>query len=184
MDIYHELVDLHECTWNNRGEKGAFCSDYLCQFHRQLIQSRFEYDEVQLLRIRCENSSTIGCLYNFVYKNNVYFYQSGINYNLDKRLKPGLVAHTEAVKYNAAAGHKIYDFLGGGSRYKMSLATNHNQLIWIRLQKPLLKFRIECALKTFKCCLEGLHKKSSMPCSRQETEGFIPTASGKRGQIA
>jgi hypothetical protein len=165
MDIYHELISLHEDTWANRSKEGAFSSGYIVQFHKQLIQSRFEYDEIQLLRIKCENN-TIGCLYNFVYKNNVYFYQSGINYTLDKRLKPGLVAHVEAIKYNATAGHKTYDFLCGDSRYKMSLATHHNRLISVRLQQPLLKFRIENILKTFKLLLVGLSKNiSSLPQS-------------------
>ncbi|MFH1079607.1 MAG: GNAT family N-acetyltransferase [Pseudomonadota bacterium] len=164
MEIYHELVDLHEYTWTKRSKEGAFSSDYLFEFHKQLIQNRFGYDEIQLIRINCGNN-TIGCLYNFVYKNHVYFYQSGINYTLDKRLKPGLVAHVEAIKHNATAGHKIYDFLGEGSRYKMSLATHHNRLIWIRLQKPLLRFRIENALKTFKYLLAGLCKKNAEgPC--------------------
>lgn len=155
MDIFNELVGLHEATWTNRSREGAFSSDYLLQFHRQLIQGRFEHDEIQLLRIKCEDN-TIGCLYNFVYKNNVYFYQSGINYSLDKRLKPGLIAHVEAIRHNAAEDRKIYDLLGGNSRYKMSLATHHNRLIWIRLQKPLLKFKIEDALKTLKNLLVRL----------------------------
>ena len=149
MDIYHELVGFHENTWTNRSQKGAFSSDYLLQFHKQLIQSRFQYGEIQLLKIKCGNK-TLGCLYNFVYKNNVYFYQSGINYDVDKRLKPGIISHVEAIGHNTAEGHKIYDFLTGGSRYKTSLATHHNRMIWIRLQKPRLKFRIEDALKTFK----------------------------------
>jgi Acetyltransferase (GNAT) domain len=166
MDIFHELVSLHEETWTNRNREGAFSSDYMIQFHTQLIQRRFEYDEIQLLRIRCEND-TIGCLYNFIYKNNVYFYQSGIHYNLDKRLKPGLVAHVEAIRHNATAGRKIYDFLGGESRYKMSLATHQNRLIWVRLQKHLPKFRIENTLKTFKHLLKGLRKKHYMPSLRQ-----------------
>jgi hypothetical protein len=153
MDIYNELVCLHEDAWTKRSQEGAFSSDYLFQFHKQLIQRRFEYDEIQLLRIK-SGHNTLGCLYNFVYRSNVYFYQSGINYNLDKRLKPGLVAHVEAIRHNAIAGHKIYDFLGGGSRYKMSLATHHNRLIWIRLQKPLLQFKIENALKTLKHLLK------------------------------
>jgi hypothetical protein len=162
MDIYHELINLHEDTWTSRGQNGAFSSDHLFQFHKRLIQSRFENSEIQLLRIKCENN-TIGCLYNFVYKNNVYFYQSGINYDLDKRLKPGLIAHVEAIRHNAAMGHKIYDFLGGGSQYKMSLATDHNRLIWMRLQKPLLRFRIENGLKSFKHLLVGLCKNVTYP---------------------
>ena len=155
MDIYRELVALHEDVWAKRGKEGAFSSDYMFQFHQQLIQSRFEHQEIQLLRIKYENN-TIGCLYNFVYKNTVFFYQSGINYDLDKRLKPGLVSHVEAIRHNATAGHQVYDFLGGSSQYKMSLATHHNRLLWMRLQKPLLKFKIENALKTVKQRLAGL----------------------------
>ncbi len=160
MDIYNELVDLHEETWKSRSQEGAFSSDYLFRFHEQLIQRRLGYGEIQLVRIKYDHY-TIGCLYNFVYKNNVYFYQSGINYKLDKRLKPGLVSHAEAIRYNAVAGHKIYDFLSGGSRYKTSLATDHNRLIWIRLQKPLFKFKIENALKTCKHILAGKREKAA-----------------------
>lgn len=158
IDIYHELVHLHEETWTKRDKAGAFSTAYLFQFHEQLIQKRFQYQEIQLLRIKY-NDNTIGCLYNFVYKNNVYFYQSGVNYDLDKRLKPGFIAHVEAIKHNATVGHKTYDFLCGDSRYKMSLATHHNRLIWVRLQKPLCKFKIESALKTLKLFLAGLRKK-------------------------
>ncbi len=161
MDIYHELVDLHSETWRKRSQEGAFSSGYLFKFHQQLIKSRFAHNEIQLIRIKCAHN-TVGCLYNFVYKNNVYFYQSGINYNLDKRLKPGLIAHVEAIKHNTHAGHKTYDFLSGNSRYKMSLATHQNRLIWVRLQKPLLKFRIENALKAFKYLLMGRVEKQSI----------------------
>lgn len=159
MNIFNELVGLHEDTWAYRSLEGAFSSDFLLQFHKRLIQNRFQYGEMQLLRIKCDNN-TLGCLYNFVYKNYVYFYQSGINYNPDKRLKPGLVSHVEAIRHNAANGYKTYDFLAGDSRYKMSLATHHNRMIWIRLQKPLLKFRIEDALKTLKYLLVRLRSDS------------------------
>jgi hypothetical protein len=162
MDIYHELVYLHENTWKKRGQEGAFSSEHMFQFHKQLIERRFEYDEIQLLRIKF-GDKTLGCLYNFVYKRNVSFYQSGMNYDLDKRLKPGLVAHVEAVRHNATAGQKTYDFLAGESRYKMSLATHHNRLIWVRLQKPLLRFKIENALKPLKNLLVGLCRKCYTP---------------------
>jgi hypothetical protein len=155
LDIYREMVNLHEATWAGRNQQGAFCSDYLFEFHKQLILRRFAAGDIQLLRVKSGNE-TIGCLYNYLYRGHVYFYQSGINYDLDKRLKPGLIVHVEAIRYNAAAGHMIYDFLGGGTRYKMSLATHHNRLIWVRLQKPLLKFRIESALRKFKHILEGM----------------------------
>lgn len=149
LSIYDELVNLHEKAWTERGKEGAFSSDYLFEFHNRLIQNRFNTGEIQLIRIKC-GEKTLGCLYNFVYRKNVYFYQSGINYDLDKRLMPGFMIHVEAVSYNAAAGNKTYDFLGGDSDYKMSLATHHNRLVWIRLQKPRLKFMVENALKKAK----------------------------------
>jgi len=161
MEIYHELVVLHEESWGRRNQQGAFSSDYLRQFHMQLIQRRFEQGEIQLLRIKW-GKHTIACLYNFVYKGNVFFYQSGIRYDLDKRLKPGLVAHAEAIKYNAIAGHRTYDFMAGESRYKMSLATHHNRLIWIRLQKPLIKFRIEDILRAGKNFLAGSRRAGGL----------------------
>jgi hypothetical protein len=146
LDIYDEMIVLHNQVWTTRGVEGAFSSEYLNQFHKNLISKRFAHHEIQLLRITC-GDQTAGCLYNFVYKNNVYFYQSGINYNLDNSLKPGYLSHVEAIRYNLDAGRSVYDFLGGEERYKMSLATHHNRLIWMRVQKPLLKFRIERMLK-------------------------------------
>ncbi|MBA4395873.1 MAG: hypothetical protein C0394_00565 [Syntrophus sp. (in: bacteria)] len=146
MNIFDEMVALHEQAWTTRGVEGAFSTEYLYQFHKNLILKRFMHNEIQMLRITC-GDQTAGCLYNFVYRNNVYFYQSGINYNLDNQLKPGYLSHVEAIRHNLAAGRHVYDFLGGEERYKMSLATHHNRLIWMRVQKPLLKFRIERMLK-------------------------------------
>lgn len=149
LEIYDELVTLHEQSWSRRSQEGAFSTEYLYRLHRNLIQKRFNYGEIQLLRIKC-GEHTAGCLYNFVYRKNVYFYQSGLNYNLldfHRQFKPGYICHLEAIKYNLATGFDTYDFMCGGERYKMSLATHHNRLLWMRVQKPLWKFRIEQVLK-------------------------------------
>lgn len=146
LDIFRELVILHEDHWTKKAGGGAFSTAYLYRFHEDLIKKRFGCNEIQLLRIKC-GDKTAGCLYNFVYKENVLFYQSGINYGLDRQMKPGYVSHVEAIRHNAAAGYKTYDFMCGGERYKMSLATHHNRMLWLRVQKPLWKFRIEQALK-------------------------------------
>ena len=154
MAIYRELVALHEQVWSKRGTPGAFCTDYLYLFHERLIEKRFDYGEIQLLKVRC-GDVTLGCLYNFVYRNHVYFYQSGINYHLDKQVKPGFMVHVEAVRHNVAAGNNIYDFMGGDTSYKMRLATPHNRLIWVRVQKPLLRFKVEKNLKRIKGLILG-----------------------------
>ncbi len=154
MAIYRELVALHEQVWSKRGTPGAFSTDYLYRLHERLIEKRFDYGEIQLLKVRC-GDVTLGCLYNFVYRNHVYFYQSGLNYHLDKQVKPGFMVHVEAVRHNIAAGNNIYDFMGGDISYKMRLATHHNRLIWVRVQKPLLRFKVEKNLKRIKRLILG-----------------------------
>jgi len=141
-EIFDEMVLLHQRRWQRKGEQGAFETDYFYRFHKELIKKRFDQGEIQLIRVTA-GQETVGCLYNFVFRGRVYFYQSGINYEIDERLKAGLLCHAEAVKYNAAIGQSIYDFLGGAERYKSNLATNKRPLIWAKIQRPCLKFWME-----------------------------------------
>ncbi|HEX3757536.1 MAG TPA: GNAT family N-acetyltransferase [Kofleriaceae bacterium] len=139
--VFDELVDLHRRAWRDRGEAGAFVP-FVHAFHRRLIERRFAAGEIQLLRVRA-GDTTVGCLYNFVWRGDVLFYQSGLAYETDGKLKPGLVCHALAVDHAARAGHRWYDFLAGQSRYKQSLATDARALVWARIQKPRLRFALE-----------------------------------------
>jgi CelD/BcsL family acetyltransferase involved in cellulose biosynthesis len=141
LTIFDELVALHRRSWRERGSAGAFVP-FVHDFHRRLIERRFTTGEVQLARVRA-GDTTVGCLYNFVWNGSVAFYQSGLAYETDGRLKPGLVCHALAVDHAARAGLRWYDFLAGGSRYKQSLATDARQLVWFRIQKPRLRFALE-----------------------------------------
>lgn len=148
-EIFDELVGLHQAAWQRRGRAGAFAAKWFLDFHRSLIEKRFDSGEVQLLRVEC-NGETVGCLYNFVYKGDVIYYQSGINYQDFGNYKPGFVCHALAVPYNSSLGHRRYDFLAGGSRYKQILSTHSNRLIWCTIQKPRLFFRLERLAKAAK----------------------------------
>lgn len=145
LALFDDLLQLHESTWRARGKPGAF-SPFVRTFHDRLIRRRFGSGEVQLLRLLA-GRDTVGCLYNFVWDGVVYFYQSGIRYQGDGRLKPGMLCHVEAVRHNAAAGHRLYDLLAGDSQYKRALATSSRELIWARVQKPLFRFRLEDVLR-------------------------------------
>jgi CelD/BcsL family acetyltransferase involved in cellulose biosynthesis len=143
--IFDELVALHRRAWADRGQAGAFLP-FVHRFHQRLIDTRFASGEIQLIRIRA-GDTTVGCLYNFVWQGDVAFYQSGLGYETDPKLKPGLVCHALAIDHDARAGHRWYDFLAGESRYKQSLATDARQLIWLRLQRPRLRFVLEDAAR-------------------------------------
>ena len=146
--VFDELVALHRRAWGDRGEAGAFLP-FVHDFHRRLIERRFAAGEIQLLRIRA-GDTTIGCLYNFVWQGNVSFYQSGLAYETDSKLKPGLVCHALAIEHAARAGHRWYDFLAGQSRYKQSLATDARALVWLRIQQPRLRFAVEDLARTLR----------------------------------
>jgi hypothetical protein len=142
MDIYEELVALHQRSWRMRGQPGAFADPWFDRFHRRLIAQRFRHGELQLIRVS-NRDLTIGCLYNFVSAGRVLFYQCGFGAPADRHIRPGYLCHTRAVEHCAAQGLAIYDLLGGGARYKKSLATDVTKLVWARVQRKQLWFEVE-----------------------------------------
>ncbi len=145
-----ELQSLHSAYWASKGQGGAFLNTYVVSFHQQLIAAAFSRGEVQLLRLSA-GDKVISCMYNFVYQGKIYHYQSGINYTLfDGQDSPGLVSHAMAVSFNAAAGHRLYDFMAGDQQYKRSLSTDTGELHWLVLQRDRLKFNLEDFLRRLK----------------------------------
>ena len=149
--IYDELVDRHQRHWRARGEPGAFANAWFDRFHRRLIAERLPRGEIQLLRVKA-GGATVGCLYNLVAGGRVLFYQSGLAEPEHRHAKPGFVCHAAAVEANARAGHAIYDLLGGNARYKLQLATDVSNLLWVRVQRPLARFTLE---DTARACLQA-----------------------------
>lgn len=146
LDIFDDLVKLHQHWWGLRGEAGAFANRWFYNFHRALIERRFESGELQLMRVR-SGEATVGCIYNFVWNGAAFFYQSGFRPEEDNRLKPGYVCHTEAIRHSVASGLSVYDFMASFDEYKARMATGQRELIWARVQKPRLKFAVERAAR-------------------------------------
>jgi CelD/BcsL family acetyltransferase involved in cellulose biosynthesis len=141
-EIYDEMVALHQRSWQQRGQPGAFADPWFDKFHRRLIEQRFSLGELQLLRLRVKDL-TLGCLYNFVAAGRVLFYQCGFGTPADKHVRPGYLCHAHAIEHCARQGLAIYDLLGGDARYKRSLATDETRLVWGRVQRKRLVFSLE-----------------------------------------
>jgi hypothetical protein len=142
LAMFAELVVMHQQEWNRRGEPGVFAGRFMLQFHQELIRSRFDHGEIQLLRIRTP-STTLGYLYSFMYRGEVLFYQSGLKYAAGNVYRPGLVSHYFAILYNAGKGMLKYDFLAGESDYKRSLSTDSTSMYWMRWIKSQPRFLVE-----------------------------------------
>jgi CelD/BcsL family acetyltransferase involved in cellulose biosynthesis len=149
VSIFKQLVNLHQKSWKNKGHLGAFSSKIILGFHENLIKNRFENGEIQLLRFHV-SGKTIGCLYNFVYNKIVYFYQSGINYEFEKKIRPGILCHYEAVNFNILSGNIRYDFLAGNSQYKTMLSTDYNDLFYGSIVTNSIKVRLKSRLQRLK----------------------------------
>lgn len=122
LDIYDELMRLHQARWQQEGRRGAFASIRFAGFHREYIsRSLGETPRVMLFRLR-EGSTTIGCLYGFIEHGMVLFYQSGFIEVADNRLKPGLSTHAACMQESLDRGLSSYNFLKGEARYKRELA--------------------------------------------------------------
>lgn len=149
IEYLHDLQVLHNAHWASRGKEGAFPNEFTRAFHDQLVLTGVDCGAVQLLRVSA-GEEVVGYLYNFVHNGHVYFYQSGVKYSDDPKVRPGLVCHYLAVMHNLQAGNRIYDFLAGPQRYKQSLATAQTKMVWFSLQRPRLIFAVERLLQRVK----------------------------------
>ncbi len=154
MDIYDELLRLHARRWAARGMRGAFPDPWVEKFHRQLITHRLPHGEIQLLRIK-SGGTTLGCLYNLVYRDRVVFYQCGLASLDDPHIEAGYLCHATAIEHDARAGHSFCDLLGGQAKYKEKLATGTNRRVWLRVQRPLAKVSLEDGVKRWYDLLVG-----------------------------
>lgn len=132
-DFLSELIRLHQTTWTSRGRAGSFANPAVLRFHRALIARAFAGGGIELVRASA-GRRIIGYLYNFRYRDRVYAYQSGFDYDLPHpHCKPGLTCHHLAIEASLAEGAAFYDFLGGAHRYKMSLSNRETTLYWLAL---------------------------------------------------
>jgi len=128
------LAALHQTYWTGRGQAGAFAAPFFRAFHRELVTVALPRGEVELWQIAADGDNVLGYLYNFRWRDQIAAYQSGFSYRReDSRSKPGLTSHKAAIEFALAEGLGVYDFLGGGDRYKTSLGNSRRDLHWLEL---------------------------------------------------
>ncbi|GAB7068076.1 GNAT family N-acetyltransferase [Mycobacterium hodleri] len=141
LDFFRIMKGFHVSWWQRRGVAHAFTHEFFERFHERLIERAFADGSIQLLRVR-SGDRTIGVLYNFVLAQHVYAYQSGFVQPAAGE-RPGVVAHALAVERAWQQGARVYDFMAGENRLKVSFANCTDTLSWTVVQKPRLRFRAE-----------------------------------------
>jgi CelD/BcsL family acetyltransferase involved in cellulose biosynthesis len=127
------MAELHQAVWEARGKPGSFSALFFCRFHYALIEVGIPRGEIALLRV-LSGETTIGFLYNLVWKGRMSAYQSGFAYpGREGQAKPGVTCHYAAIRAALDLGLDIYDFLAGNDRYKRSLANQSHPQFWLEL---------------------------------------------------
>jgi len=138
LALFYEAGKYHVLRWSDSG----FNNKQFMLFHENIIKKSFEKKSVDLMRVT-SGDTTIAILYFHIVGKDVYFYLQGINYESDKKLKPGLVAHALATQYYLDKGMRKYDYMGGYSQYKCQLSNFAENLVTLCIQKPSLIFSME-----------------------------------------
>ena len=142
LTFFDGLNVLHTERRQLKGEGGAFANPRWVDFHRSLITDRFDAGEIQMIQVG-NAAMTIGYLYNYIWRKQVYVLQTGFRPGEDKRDLPGYVVHTLALVHNRDKGMAVYDLMHGDSLYKRILCNRSRKLVWSVVQKPRLKFSLE-----------------------------------------
>jgi len=136
--FFQEASKYHILRWEDSG----FKNKQFIMFHNNLIKNATIGETVDLMKIT-SGDTTIAILYFHLVGRDVYFYLQGVNYEANKKLKPGLVAHSLAAQYYLDHGMRKYDFMGGYSQYKCQLSNRAQDLVTLCIQKPSLMFGFE-----------------------------------------
>ena len=137
IQFFREAGPLHIARWEDSGFKNT----QFLQFHENLIRECYEA-QIDCIELRA-GKKTIAIMYYHIVDKNVYFYLHGLHYDLDPKLKPGLVAHSLATQHYLDNGMDRYDYMGGYSQYKLQLAEQVEDLVTVCIQRSKLKFSIE-----------------------------------------
>ena len=145
LEYWEEAGKLHKKRWPDSG----FQNPQFVNFHKTFIMKNFASGMIDMVRITAGNH-LVAIIYNIIYKKNVYFYLQGLHYETDNKVKPGLSAHSILIEYYLQQGMDAYDFMGGYSQYKKQLSDAAENLLKIKIQKPLLRFRMENFARTIR----------------------------------
>lgn len=137
MTFFTALGNKHKIKWGATAEGSGFDNPYFIEHHCYLIANY--PTKVSLLKVNAGNT-TLGYAYYLISNATVYFYCSGLNYDINNRhVKPGYILHCLAAEHFAKQGYHTYDYMGGESRYKASLSSEiyDFQTITLFNNKPL-----------------------------------------------
>ncbi len=129
-----ELAALHQRQWEGRGSPGGFAFPFFTRFQRRLVSACVPREAAEIVRVAA-GDMVIGYVYNLILRGHVLAFVSGLRFEDDARLKPGLVSHALTIQRHVEAGAHLYDFMAGAYRYKANLGRPGPELVYLQMQR-------------------------------------------------
>lgn len=156
LDILEELIDLHQARWIAQGKPGVYSCERFTAFHRNAVCELVPTGQMALVRVTADGK-TIGCGQYMIEENRLLFYQGGWA-DFGRNINPGMLFHYKCIEETLARGFDAYDFLKGGARYKTSLSTDSNTLVWASWERQSLKSTIVNLGRKTKAAIRALRR--------------------------
>lgn len=138
------LFELHDKRARQKRLESSFTTERSKTFHRCLAALFFPTG-IADLQILWKDDQPVAAHYHFVYRDRLYFFQSGLDPQWDK-LSVGTSMTMLTVKLALESGVAEYDFLKGGERYKKSWATGERTEYEFRLFRRAIMGSLSAAL--------------------------------------
>lgn len=152
LEFLGALAVLHRRRWSSQAHQRGkgFENPAFAAFHKELVKRGTKSRKVEMIRVSA-GSTVLAYLYNFRATQEIHFYMSGVNYDLDSKSRAGIIAHDLAIEfYLQDPTLDTYDFLAGANRYKDSLSNEKYEMFSIVLQRPNLWLAGERVLRKLK----------------------------------
>lgn len=111
-NYFKELIRLHQMRWQSKGIDGVFSSSKFTSFHKRVAPVMLKNGHLEFVCLTEKNINR-AIIYNVVYNNKIYFYQSGIDAP-DSNTAFGYLLHCYCIEEAIKKGMKEYDFLPSG----------------------------------------------------------------------
>lgn len=111
---YNELIRLHQMRWESKNEGGVFSDKRFTEFHKRVLPMLLKEGHLHLIFLS-HSEKNLAVLYNFVYNDKSYFYQSGVDTEAGDVVF-GYLLHDHCIEWAINNGLTEYDFLPDGAK--------------------------------------------------------------------
>lgn len=132
---FDSLVQLHQQRWTARGMPGSFSSAKFMRFHREVAPKLLRQGWAKLWLMEVDGEP-ICALYDFVYANKIFYYQSGMKIGEGPVRSPGLLLRDYGLEEAIGLGISECDFLKGDEgSYKFGWGPQTRPIVQVRLAR-------------------------------------------------